>query len=294
MIKLYFCDLYPGFNQERNFFTSCFRCLFGTVKISSDPDEADLIIASIFGDSHKDVITNYRPKTILWLGENIRPNIYNPRYSLTCDFYDYSSTNTRLPLWFLEIDWFNDGAGLFSLESIYNTCVRPGTFSSSCVSSKEFCITIFNNTEGMRMSALSTLMTLRPVSRYGKPFGNWFPTTASYGEKLKRMSNYAFNLCPENSFSPGYYTEKALHSKMAHCVPIYMADPYFKNDFRPQALLNLYDYHSSSKLAEDVEYYFSNKSALAELLNQPLFSSMPSVKSFLYSLYRTSINILSR
>lgn len=293
MIKLHFCDFYPGFNHERNFFTSCFQHIFSNISLTDHPSSADIVLVSIFGNTHQETLSAYRHKSILWLGENIRPIKYNPKYSLSCDFYDYNGINTRLPLWFLEIDWFNNGIGLFTLNDIYQRCVLPGVFDSSSASTKKFCIAIFNNPEGLRMSALSSLETILPVTKYGKPFGNWFATYDSYAAKISRMSNFAFNLCPENSYFPGYYTEKALHAKMAQSVPIYMSDPLLKTDFRPQSLLNLYNYKSSQHFIEDVAYYFFNKSALASLLNQPLFSFMPSIKPFLSSLYRISMSILS-
>jgi len=294
MILLHFCDIFPGFNQEKNFFTSCFQELFGTVQLTLDPCRSDVIITSIFGNNHQNTISNFGSKTILWLGENIRPNTLSPAYSISCDIYDYNGTNTRLPLWFLEIDRFKSGVGLFKLEDIYNKCVRVGSLDATQVSEKQFCISIFNNPEGMRMSALSSIQSISPVQTYGRPFGNWFPTTKSYSEKLKRMSNYAFNFCPENSYFPGYYTEKVLHAKMAQSVPIYMADPHLRIDFRPQCLVNLYDFPSSAQLIRHIKGLYYNKAALASLLNEPLFTSLPKITPFLSSLYRITLSILSR
>lgn len=39
--------------------------------------------------------------------------------------------------------------------------------------------------------------------------------------KINFLSDYFFNICPENSWSPGYTTEKLYHAMITGCVPIY-------------------------------------------------------------------------
>lgn len=39
--------------------------------------------------------------------------------------------------------------------------------------------------------------------------------------KINFLSDYFFNICPENSWSPGYTTEKLYHAIISGCVPIY-------------------------------------------------------------------------
>ena len=293
MLSLYFSDFYPGFNPDKNFFLDCFHYLFGDISIVNNPDSSDLNIVSIFGDSHRSIINNYPNKTLLWLGENIRPNIYNPKYSLSCDLYDYGSTNIRLPLWYLEIDWFDRGTGLFSKQAIYDNCVLPGNAVPSDFINKDFCIAIFNNPEGLRMSMLNSLNSIAPVTCYGKPFGNWFPTFDSYSAKIEKMSNFVFNLCPENSYFPGYYTEKVIHSKMSGSIPLYMADPLVSIDFRPASFINIYDFSTSLSFEKFIRTLYKDKASLSLLANQPLFSQMPSISSFLNSIYTLTIQVLS-
>ena len=47
------------------------------------------------------------------------------------------------------------------------------------------------------------------------------------GVKHKRnvLSNYKYNLCPENSVSDGYTTEKMFESLAAGCIPLYIGTP---------------------------------------------------------------------
>ena len=291
MLSLHYSDFYPGFNPEKNFFSDCFTYLFGNLSIVDNPDSADINIVSIFGENHRYLIHNYPEKTILWLGENIRPNIYNAKYSLTCDLYDYSFTNIRLPLWFLEVDWFGYGTGLFSLQDIYEKCVLPGNSTASDVSKRGFCIAIFNNPEGLRMSMLKSLNNISNVVCYGKPFGNWFPTFDSYSSKILKMSSFVFSLCPENSYFPGYYTEKVLHSKMSGAIPIYMADPHVSVDFRPSSFINIYDFVSSSSFERHINSLYNDKDSLAALANEPLFAKIPSISPLLNSIFNLTIKI---
>ena len=108
----------------------------------------------------------------------------------------------------------------------------------------KFCCIVFNSRSPHRCEIIEKLGKYKKVDCYGKPFGNWF-----YGEdnKLKTISDYKFNICFENSISPGYYTEKMIHAKTAGCLPIYWADNNCHKDFNPRSFLNLYDLLQESR-----------------------------------------------
>ena len=293
-MKVAFVDFHEGFNPSNNIFINCIRHLFGPSTFVDDWNDADVIFFTIFGPNRTQLLQNFPTKSILWIGENIRPNTIASGYSISTDFSNYGDKNFRLPLWFLEIDWHNTGLGTCSLADVYNRLVCIGNANLTDLRHRKFCITIFNNPEGTRIEMLRSIREISHVDCYGKPFGNWFPTYSSYKDKLAKMSDYCFNLCPENSIYPGYYTEKAFHAKLAGTIPLYFADKWSSLEFRPISLLNLHNYPSIQRYAQYVEYVYRNDQLLLRLLNQPLLATMPSLSSFYKWLYKTINTIMIR
>jgi hypothetical protein len=107
-----------------------------------------------------------------------------------------------------------------------------------------------------------------------------------YGRKFKPinqtkkqlLSNYEINLCPENSVSEGYITEKIPEAFISGCIPITYCNPKdLELDFNPKAVVNLYGLskrETQKKLNEitsDFTYY-------TKLRNEPLIINRPTIK----------------
>lgn len=292
-MKVLFSDFYTGFAKDNNIIVNSLRSIYEErVDVTLNISEADIIFASMFGSEHKKIFAEHKDKTILWLGENQRPRSFNSKYSITTDIFT-DNNNFRLPLWYLEIDWHNTGLGVAKYKEFVEKLWMRGTYEVEQVSDKEFCIAIFNNPEGTRVMMLEALQALGKVKCYGKPFGNWFSTEETYKDKMAKMNGYAFNLCTENSFYPGYYTEKCVHAKLAGVIPIYMADPLLRLDFRSQSMLNIYDFDSAKSLALEASRIFQNKQMLCNMLNEPLLTQKPSLKLFYKWLLNKTSNILA-
>lgn len=286
-LNISFLDFHDGFDPGNNLIYHMARQIFGQVHITEKIEESDVIFYSIFGrlSQDKEALALLKRKGILWIGENIRPNFSACRYSISCDFETYGGKNMRLPLWMHEIDWFSTGIGVASVNEVYDKLVRPGRLTSQMVADKKFCITIFNNMEGTRVHLYNELSKVGSITSYGRPFGNWFPTTSTYKDKIRYLSGHKFNLCPENSYFPGYYTEKCFHSKIAECIPIYMADSYLSKDFRPSSIINLYDFPVIDELVEEVERTSRDHELLARISNTPLLYTMPRLDKYMKFLY---------
>jgi predicted SAM-dependent methyltransferase len=56
--------------------------------------------------------------------------------------------------------------------------------------------------------------------------------------KYEFLSRFTFNLCFENSISPGYLTEKLFDSVYSGCVPLYEGDPGFAEWFDDSGVIN--------------------------------------------------------
>ena len=106
MLKISFTDFWDGFDNNNNLIINILKDIFNPQIVITSPRNADVCFVTICGKNHKKILKKYREKCILFLGENIRPNNYNVPFSLSSDFNTYDGKNARLPLWYLEIDWY--------------------------------------------------------------------------------------------------------------------------------------------------------------------------------------------
>jgi len=264
-MKISFADFWDGFDYNNNFFRDLILSIDNSYNFIPFSNDTDILIYSCFGKSHNKVSS--KVKKIFYTGENLRPNYNDCQYSLTFDFDSYNGKNIRLPLWVLQIDWFNkinytNPQYIIPLEYIK---VNPLTRKNK----DKFCCIVFNGRSPHRWEIIEKLGKYKKVDCYGKPFGNWF-----YGEdnKLKTISDYKFNICFENSISPGYYTEKMIHAKTAGCLPLYWADNNCHKDFNPRSFLNLYDFSNLDDFIEKIIYLDENNFEYTKIVSEYLFT----------------------
>ena len=79
---------------DGDFFEFFFSAAFDGIEYVFSPHEADVIISSVFGRTETDPA-----KTIMYIGENVRPNYMGYNHSLSFDYDTYGGRNFRLPLW---------------------------------------------------------------------------------------------------------------------------------------------------------------------------------------------------
>lgn len=282
-MKLSFLDFwqYPvAFQPDNNFLYYLLRECFENVELV-DPEDAELIIFSCFGNDH----TRFNHcKKVFFTGENIRPLSKRSNYSLSFDYDDYGGKNIRIPLWVMYIDWFKKGTYqnpeyLIPESYLYN----ENEFSGK--SRNKFCSTVFSALYEMRTKAVEKLSQYKPVDVYGK-----YGLPLRYGEKSKLnvISEYKFSLCFENSIYPGYFTEKLLHAKVAGTIPLYYGDSAFVSDFNPKCCLNVHEIGLDS-LYEKVIEIDNDKNLYKEILEQPLFNKKISLDLFISQIQKLII-----
>jgi hypothetical protein len=91
-----------------------------------------------------------------------------------------------------------------------------------------------------RKTLFETVQKVMPITGFGPYFNKNIKSHHESGFLKKTLlQEFGFNLCPENSMYPGYYTEKIPEAFFAGCLPISWADENVKVDFNPKALINL-------------------------------------------------------
>ena len=107
-----------------------------------------------------------------------------------------------------------------------------------------------------------------------------------YGRKFKPiktnkkvlLSDYRINLCPENSASSGYITEKIPEAFLSGCIPITYCKPSdLALDFNPNAVINLYGL-SFWKAQQKLKEVSSNYKVFSTLRSEPLLLTPPRIE----------------
>jgi hypothetical protein len=120
------------------------------------------------------------------------------------------------------------------------------------------------------------LGSLMEISGYGRHFDKTIENHTSSGlVKKDILSNFAFNLCPENSMHPGYYTEKVPEAFAAGCLPISWADSNISVDFNPACFINLAPMMSDN--FRELELILSSSDNLKAYAEQPLILGTPTL-----------------
>ena len=75
----------------------------------------------------------------------------------------------RLPLWYLEIDWYETNLGTIKVREIEKKLLSYGNTTPDNLSKRRDCVAIFNNEEGTRMEVFRKLKNIMNVDGYGRP-----------------------------------------------------------------------------------------------------------------------------
>ena len=275
-MKIAFTDFWWKFDSRNNFFLDSSRRIFENVEVTDNLNEADVLFFSCYSKDHLKADRS-KTKKVYFTGENTRPPLDECDWSFSFDFEDYGGKNFRLPLWMLQIDWWNAGGYTNPKYVIPLVDVENNRFRNK--PKNKFCSTVFNRDAlGNRRQALVELSKYKPVECYGEPWGNWF-----YGEdvKLEVISNYKFTLCYENTSYPGYFTEKPIHARSAGCIPIYWSDKRYAEDFNPNGFIHLADFASVGELVEEVKRVDSDESLRLRMVSEPVFIKTPTIQPFM-------------
>ncbi|AIL32582.1 glycosyltransferase family 10 domain-containing protein [Basilea psittacipulmonis] len=204
---------------------------------------------------------------VFFTGENIyhpdRISYSDPELYRMVDLYlgfEYRTEPKylRFPLWV----WYLCGLTKkphFSHESIAEFIRKMNQPEFRLQSSRNrFCSHISSHdTNGIRKRMIDLILPIASVDCAGKFMNNTDELKAKFNDdKIDYLKQYRFNLCPENSESVGYITEKIFESIMAGCIPIYwggvkqlFVEPDILN---PEAFI-YYEKGKEEQLAKQVE-----------------------------------------
>ena len=89
-------------------------------------------------------------------------------------------------------------------------------------------------------------------------------------DKMAFVRQYRFCFAFENSYYPGYTTEKIIEAKKAGAVPIYWGNPRVAEDFDPHAFINVHDFPNVQACIERILTLDENPMAWRAVRDTPL------------------------
>jgi len=187
-------------------------------------------------------------------------------FSITSCFGIGNRNHLRFPLWKDLVDWShldvlrNDNPYIKRFDSYYKIkdLINPQG-ENFMMKPKKMCL-ISSHLNEPRKSIYSLFKKKFQVDGYGPFFNENIKDHCSNPiTKRKILENYAFNLCPENSLYPGYYTEKIPEAFISKCLPITWVDKNVNFDFNEKAFINLLNYSTN------------NYSEIMDLIEEPKF-----------------------
>ena len=226
-----------------------------------------------------------KPLRVFFPTENVPYNVYDADYYISPALGVNDKKHFRFSIWKEDIDWSHEGivrdisfgnAKRFGSWHDIESLLRPQ--GKDFLSKKrDMCIFASHLKEPRKSFYLSFLKEFK-VDGFGSYFDKKIKNhNQSNMLKIDIMKNYAFNLCPENSIFPGYYTEKTLDSFIGKCLPITWADSNIKFDFNQNAFINLNDF-----MNENLKELFSllkDDAFLNKYTKEPLLLKKPNLDS---------------
>ena len=232
----------------------------------------------------------HRPLTLFQTGENLRHNHIPCDYSLSSDLAVDDPGHCRFPYWMEMVDWSHEGitgnanprfGKLLSLDRLMSPL--GNTFLQKPRRAAIFA----SHIREPRATLIRALERHIPVQGFGPVFD---PAVSHHAKsnftKLDVLKDFAFNLCPENSMYPGYYTEKIPESFASDSAPITWVDENVVVDFNPKAMINLAPMMHSNFQELDVQV--SDRTLLQAIAAESLLHRRPTLEKTIDLLTRAT------
>lgn len=275
-IRVAFAAFWPGFQPD------LFRRFFPFVYDKYDlvvSDRPEVAFHSVFapgwrpyGDpTHAQSMPTLQPGDYLRVfitGENVEPDMGR------CDFAISFSTlldhprHLRLPLWVYEnrLTGFTPASLVKDPSTDWEAVARAKT---------KFCNYVYSHGVAYRDRIFDALCAYKAVDSAG-PHRNslgWTPATepTRLAGKVAFLRDYRFTLSLENTFWPGYETEKLVDPIYAASVPIYAGDPAASARYNPDAFIDLANFPSLGAMIDYVRAVDDDPKRLAKMLAAPFY-----------------------
>jgi len=232
-----------------------------------------ILISSVFGNKNN-ILKSKALYKIFFTGENTNTNPDYKDYkgnfidNVSLSFgFDYIETDNylRFPLWLLY--YFSLDNSKDKIKNILNDFKKQ-------YQKVKFCSLIASHDQsGIRTRIHNEISKIKAIDCPGKLLHNDNTLQKQYAnDKAIYLQQYKFNICPENSISKGYVTEKLFQSLYSGCIPIYNGwskDP--EPDILNPNIILWYDENDTASLFDEVKKLYLNDKLYRSFIEQPFF-----------------------
>jgi hypothetical protein len=261
------------------------RTVFGHVELVTERTAQIILIGPYHHPSRLDRFRRWGENRsairVFHSGENTRYNLFDSDFQFTSDLLAPKTTHFRLPFWWEGIDWCEQG--VTGVESPrFGRLIQLSELMSRREPRNDFndrCAFFTSHLREPRKSLMEFTRRHLAITGYGPAFdANIRNHNTSGLVKETVLKEFGFSFCPENSLSPGYYTEKVVEAYAAGTIPLAWCDSNVHVDFNPQAFINLNDYLLVPETLSDL---LANRDHLAAIYSSPLILNRPDFDGFL-------------
>lgn len=219
----------------------------------------------------------HRPLTLFQTAENLRHNHIPCDYALSFDLAVDNDRHYRHPYWMEMLDWSDEGV-TGNTNPRFGCLLKPERLlqplGSAFLQKARKAAIFASHQREPRATLIRELRKHMDVDGFGPIFDSSVQHhSSSTFAKREVLKDYAFNLCPENTLYPGYYTEKIIEAFYADSLPLTWVDECVCVDFNPNAMVNLAPMMKNQfrDLAETIgdDASLTQKAAEALLLERP-------------------------
>lgn len=222
---------------------------------------------------------NTHAPTSHWLQfEDIHLRVPSLTLSLGFDYYDHPRY-MRFPYW-LERPF-----GPFTTFEDVSRFVQQHNYSNSTLREKQCAFICREDYYGDRALFADMVEQIMPVSYPSDFRHNDDDMRMKYNDdKNVYLQQFRFNLCPENTNSHGYVTEKIFEAIQAGCVPIYWGNEGYPEPdvLNPKAIVYI-DKEKPSEGLNLLRNLYEDPKAYAEFAARPRF--LPGAEKVIYAYY---------
>lgn len=137
---------------------------------------------------------------------------------------------------------------------------------------RDFCLIASHSGNRIR-SRISDLLEKNghEIHYYGKFRHNDDLLWNSKDDKCSIVARSIFNICPENSDSEGYVTEKLYEALASNTIPIYWGNRHIDDVFNKEKII-FFDLDNPQKALDEIDYLLNSPIELNRKLNLPPFT----------------------
>lgn len=226
-IRIFFDGFWSGFDSTNSPFLTYFiyaaRCV-SSIVITENPENADIAIYSCFPLRYSLNDTSHCTR-ILFLGENVNPSYGNFDFSLSSHLESFCNRNVYAPIWLYQILTSSPLTAhkqeyILPIHEYVSESINKYMFHMQELwipweKRKDTPIYVGSNHEPFRLEIIEAL------KEFGLNIEIYGSSTRPIENKLELLCNYKWAICPENSYSMGYITEKLADALVSGCRCIY-------------------------------------------------------------------------